>query len=256
MSDDQTPPPAGGGPTEGTPPPAQPGQPPPGQYPPGQYPPGQYPPGQYPPGQYPQGQYPPGQYPYEPARQAGSEGTSGWVIAFGVVLALALGGLAAAIIAKGRDDSPGAAAAPVTVQGPTTTVQQSATTVTVPPANVTVAPSVTLGSDGSVRRSGRRGRLVDHVDVGIGVRIGVHDDDIPVAAGTGAAPRARRAVRTRASGAPGGPATCRPRPSTAAGRPRPSRPSPPRRWGWKPRAAPRGGRARARRGRCGARRRP
>src|SRR6476659_6090178 len=122
-----------------------PGQYPPGQYPPGQYPPGQYPPGQYPPGQYPQGQYPPGQNPYEPARQAQSEGSSGWVIAFGVVLALALGGLAAAIVAKGRDDSPGATVAPVTqtVQGPTTTVQQSSTTVTVPPANVTVAPDVT-----------------------------------------------------------------------------------------------------------------
>jgi hypothetical protein len=151
VSDDQTPPPAGGGPTEEATPPAQPGQPPPGQYPPGQYP-----QGQYPPGQYPQGQYPPGQYPYEPARQAESEGSSGWVIAFGVVLALALGGLAAAIVSKGQDSSPGVTTVPVTrtVQGPTTTVQQSTTTVTTPPANVTVAPSVTLDPSGSIGGQG------------------------------------------------------------------------------------------------------
>ena len=153
--------------------------------------PGQYPPGQYPPGQYPQGQYPPGQYPYEPARQAESEGSSGWVIAFGVVLALALGGLAAAIISKGQDSTPSATAEPVTrtVQGPTTTVQQSTTTVTAPPANVTVAPNVTLGSDGSVGRAGRRGRVV-RVDDGLRVRVGVDHDDIAVAARAGAAPLA------------------------------------------------------------------
>jgi len=125
-------------------------------YQPAQYPPGQYPQGQYPPGQYPQGQYPPGQYPYEPARQAESEGSSGWVIAFGVVLALALGGLAAAIVSKGQDSSPGVTTVPVTrtVQGPTTTVQQSKTTVTTPPANVTVAPSVTLDPSGSIGGQG------------------------------------------------------------------------------------------------------
>jgi len=81
------------------------------------------------------------------------------VIAFGVVLALALGGLAAAIVSKGQDSSPGNSAEPVTrtVQGPTTTVQQSTTTVTAPPANVTVAPNVTLGSDGSVAGPGDEG---------------------------------------------------------------------------------------------------
>jgi hypothetical protein len=70
------------------------------------------------------------------------------MIAFAVVLVLALGGLAAAIISKG--DSGSTTATIPTVTAKTTTVQ-STTTVTAPaaPANVTVAPNVTLNSSGA-----------------------------------------------------------------------------------------------------------
>jgi hypothetical protein len=86
---------------------------------------------------------------YVPAAAAPrpQSGTSGWMIAFAVVLVLALGGLVAAIISKG--DSGRTATTP-TVTAKTTTVQ-STTTVTTPAAtaNVTVAPNVTLNSSGA-----------------------------------------------------------------------------------------------------------
>ena len=71
------------------------------------------------------------------------------MIAFAVVLVLALGGLAAAIISKGDDGKTTATTPTVTVK--TTTVQNTTTTVTTqaPPANVTVAPNVTLNSSGA-----------------------------------------------------------------------------------------------------------
>jgi hypothetical protein len=69
------------------------------------------------------------------------------MIAFAVVLVLALGGLAAAIISKG--DSGKTATTP-TVTVKTTTVQNTKTVTTqAPPANVTVAPNVTLNSSGA-----------------------------------------------------------------------------------------------------------
>jgi hypothetical protein len=100
-----------------------------------------------PPGDQPQpyAQQPYAQQPYAPQPQSG---TSGWLIAFCVVIVLALGGLAAAIISKG--DSGKTTATIPTVTAKTTTVQ-STTTVTTPaaPANVTVAPNVTLNSSGA-----------------------------------------------------------------------------------------------------------
>jgi flagellar basal body-associated protein FliL len=89
---------------------------------------------------------PPADAPAAAAPQPQS-GTSGWLIAFTVVVVLALGGLAAAIISKG--DSGKTATTP-TVTAKTTTVQNT-TTVTTPaaPANVTVAPNVTLNSSGA-----------------------------------------------------------------------------------------------------------
>jgi hypothetical protein len=87
---------------------------------------------------------------YVPAAAAPQprSGTSGWMIAFAVVLVLALGGLAAAIISKG--DSGRTTATTPTVTAKTTTVQNT-TTVTTPAAstNVTVAPNVTLNSSGA-----------------------------------------------------------------------------------------------------------
>jgi hypothetical protein len=73
------------------------------------------------------------------------------MIAFAVVLVLALGGLAAAIISKG--DSGKTTATTPTVTAKTTTVQ-STTTVTTPAAstNVTVAPNVTLSPSGAPER--------------------------------------------------------------------------------------------------------
>jgi hypothetical protein len=96
---------------------------------------------------------PPAQQPqaYAPAPSPQpQQGTSGWMIAFSVVLVLALGGLAAAIISKG--DSGNQAATIPSVSTRTTTVQNT-TTVTTPaaPANVTVAPNVTLDASGSAK---------------------------------------------------------------------------------------------------------
>src|SRR3954452_21639327 len=90
---------------------------------------------------------PPSYVPAAAAPQPQS-GTSGWMIAFAVVLVLALGGLVAAIISKG--DSGKTTATTPTVTAKTTTVQ-STTTVTTPAAtaNVTVAPNVTLNSGGA-----------------------------------------------------------------------------------------------------------
>jgi hypothetical protein len=69
------------------------------------------------------------------------------MIAFTVVLVLALGGLVAAIISKGDSGRTTATTPTVTVK---TTTVQSTTTVTTQaaPANVTVAPNVTLNSGG------------------------------------------------------------------------------------------------------------
>jgi hypothetical protein len=91
---------------------------------------------------------PPGYAPAPAAPPQPQSGTSGWLIAFTVALALALGGLAAAIISKG--DSGKTTATTPTVTSKTTTVQNT-TTVTTPaaPANVTVAPNVTLNSSGA-----------------------------------------------------------------------------------------------------------
>jgi hypothetical protein len=71
------------------------------------------------------------------------------MIAFTVVLVLALGGLAAAIISKGDEGRTTATTPTVTVK--TTTVQNTTTTVTTQaaPANVTVAPNVTLNPSGA-----------------------------------------------------------------------------------------------------------
>jgi flagellar basal body-associated protein FliL len=103
---------------------------------------------------YDQTPTPPGAAPppvYDPAPAAApapKSGTSGWMVAFAVVLVLALGGLAAAIISKGDSGKTTATTPTVTVK--TTTVQNT-TTVTTPatPANVTVAPNVTLNSSGA-----------------------------------------------------------------------------------------------------------
>jgi len=99
-----------------------------------------------------EGAYSPGVY--EPVRQPASQAHTGWLVAVGIVLALGLGALTAAIIAKGDDDSPAVTnIAPVkTVQGSTTTIQQT-TTVTAPPG-ITVAPDVTLDSSGSIEPEG------------------------------------------------------------------------------------------------------
>jgi hypothetical protein len=95
----------------------------------------------------PAGPAPPG---YVPAAAAPppQSATSGWMIAFTVVLVLALGGLAAAIISKG--DSGKTTATIPTVTAKTTTVQSTTTVTTqAAPANVTVAPNVTLNSSGA-----------------------------------------------------------------------------------------------------------
>ena len=90
---------------------------------------------------------PPGYVPAAAAPQPQS-GTSGWMIAFTVVLVLALGGLVAAIISKG--DSGRTTATTPTVTAKTTTVQSTTTVTTqAAPANVTVAPNVTLNSSGA-----------------------------------------------------------------------------------------------------------
>ena len=94
----------------------------------------------------PAGPPPPGYVPA--AAPQPQRGTSGWMIAFAVVLVLALGGLAAAIISKG-DEGRTTATTP-TVTEKTTTVQNTKTVTTqAPPANVTVAPNVTLNSSGA-----------------------------------------------------------------------------------------------------------
>ncbi len=96
----------------------------------------------------PAGPPPPGYVPAAAPQPQPQRGTSGWMIAFAVVLVLALGGLAAAIISKGDDGRTTATTPTVTVK--TTTVQNTQTVTTqAPPANVTVAPNVTLNSSGA-----------------------------------------------------------------------------------------------------------
>jgi hypothetical protein len=98
----------------------------------------------------PAGPYPPA--PSGPAAQATEGGRHGWLIALGVVAALAFGAFAAAIIAKGDDGRAATTTAPTkTVQSGTTTVLQKTTTVTTPAPNVTVAPDVTLDASGAVK---------------------------------------------------------------------------------------------------------
>jgi hypothetical protein len=82
--------------------------------------------------------------PYSPPQRSGA---NGWLVALGVVVVLALGGLAAAIISKG--DSGSTSATIPSVSTKTTTVQQNTTTVTTPAPDVTVAPNVTLAPSGS-----------------------------------------------------------------------------------------------------------
>ena len=91
---------------------------------------------------------PPPGYAPAPAAPQPQSGTNGWVIALFVVVVVALGVLAAAIISKG--DSGKATATIPTVTSKTTTVQNT-TTVTTPAAttNVTVAPKITLDSSGT-----------------------------------------------------------------------------------------------------------
>jgi flagellar basal body-associated protein FliL len=91
--------------------------------------------------------------PADPAPQQHS-GTSGWLIALGVVVLLALGGLAAAIISKGDSGSSTATAPSVVTK--TTTVQENNTTkvtttnVTTSAPAVTIQPNVTLSPSGTV----------------------------------------------------------------------------------------------------------
>jgi hypothetical protein len=97
----------------------------------------------------PAGPPPPGYAPPPVApRPPPKSGTSGWMIAFAVVLVLALGGLAAAIISKGDEGKTTATTPTVTVK--TTTVQNTKTVTTqAAPANVTIAPNVTLNPSGA-----------------------------------------------------------------------------------------------------------
>jgi hypothetical protein len=115
---------------------------------------------------------PPSYVPAAAAPQPHS-GTSGWMIAFAVVLVLALGGLAAAIISKG--DSGKTTATTATVTAKTTTVQ-STTTVTTPaaPANVTVARHPELGrraGTGTERRADQHRREDDQHTLRIDQRV-------------------------------------------------------------------------------------
>jgi hypothetical protein len=72
---------------------------------------------------------------------------SGSLIVLALVVVLALGGLAAAIISRGDEGS--ASATTPSVQTKTTTVQQSTTTVTTRALDVTVAPNIKLDPSGS-----------------------------------------------------------------------------------------------------------
>jgi hypothetical protein len=74
----------------------------------------------------------------------------GVTIVLGLLLALVLGALSAAIIAKGDDGATTTTIAPTkTVVSGTTTVKQVTTTVTAP-ADITLTPDVTLAPDGSL----------------------------------------------------------------------------------------------------------
>ena len=93
---------------------------------------------------------PPQAYAPPPGAPQPQSGTNGWMIAFSVVIVLALGGLAAAIISKG--DSGNETATLPSVATKTTTVQNTTTvTTSAPPANVTIAPDVTLDASGSAK---------------------------------------------------------------------------------------------------------
>ena len=97
----------------------------------------------------PAGPPPPGYAPTPAAPQPSPKsGTNGWVIAFTVVLVLALGGLAAAIISKG-DSGKTTATTPIVTVNPTTVQNTTTVTTATEPANITVAPNVTLNSSGA-----------------------------------------------------------------------------------------------------------
>jgi hypothetical protein len=98
----------------------------------------------------PQG-YPPQGYPPTAYGSDQRSGTSGWLIALGVVMVLALGGLAAAIISKGDSDGASATTAPkpTTIQQNTTTKNTTTNVTTSAPA-VTIQPNVTVSQSGTV----------------------------------------------------------------------------------------------------------
>jgi hypothetical protein len=97
---------------------------------------------------------PPQPHELAPSAPEQRSGTSGWLIALGVAMVLALGGLAAAIISKG--DSDGSTATAPSVVTKTTTVQQNnttkntTTTVRSPAPAVTVSPDITVAPNGTV----------------------------------------------------------------------------------------------------------
>jgi hypothetical protein len=87
-----------------------------------------------------------------PTREQPPEGkrSQGALIAVGLVLALALGALAAAVISNGDKAPTSTTIQPTTtVVSGHTTVKRVTTTVTTPPPNITVTPDVTLAPDGS-----------------------------------------------------------------------------------------------------------
>ena len=87
----------------------------------------------------------------QPPATAEGKGHQGALIAVGLVLALALGALSAAIIARGDEGVTTTTVVPArTLEGGTTTTVQQTTTVTTPAPDITVAPDITLGSGGSV----------------------------------------------------------------------------------------------------------
>jgi hypothetical protein len=104
--------------------------------------------------------YPPASYPPEQR-----SGTSGWLIALGVVMVLALGALAAAIIDRG--DSGGSSATVPSVVTKTTTVQQDNSTTKNITTNVTTsAPALTIQPNVTVAPSGSVGTVTSDAQTG------------------------------------------------------------------------------------------
>jgi hypothetical protein len=107
---------------------------------------------QAPPPPAPQSAAPQNYAPYSYADEQQPGHSHGWLVAVGLVLALAVGGLAAAIISKGDDKGTNATVPAQTA--PATVIKQTTTTVTAPATNVTVAPNVTLAPDGTPSSKG------------------------------------------------------------------------------------------------------